>query len=54
MGEIADMMINGELCAYCGSNIDCVTAGGFPIVCNDCWNQLPKKDRKNVSKESDF
>lgn len=35
MGEIADMMIDGELCERCGMFID-DEAEGFPRLCADC------------------
>lgn len=33
MGEIADMMINGEMCEMCGVYLE-GEAGGFPRYCS--------------------
>ena len=46
MGEIADMMINGELCCLCGVHLD-DDGNGYPVVCRSCWDDLKPKDRKN-------
>lgn len=35
MGEIADMMLNGNLCQLCGCYIN-ELPGGFPRTCEDC------------------
>ncbi len=34
MGEIADMMLEGAMCQWCGEFIDNET--GFPTVCPGC------------------
>ncbi len=34
MGEIADMMLEGDLCAQCGSYIDEEGGDGFPRYCS--------------------
>ena len=34
MGEIAEMMLDGTLCQWCGELID--DAMGFPTVCAGC------------------
>lgn len=58
MGEIADMMINGHLCAGCGSSFSPEyyeqNKGdkGFPVYCDDCWIEWGRQ--KDLSKESDF
>lgn len=40
MGEIADMMIDGELCSGCGAWMDEILDGeeapGYPVYCDDC------------------
>lgn len=53
MGEIAESMCNGDLCAQCGAfmNEDCIDQG-FPIYCNDCHRE--NKFGDDVPKESDF
>ena len=35
MGEIAEMMIGGEMCAWCGVVLEC-EGFGIPILCHDC------------------
>jgi hypothetical protein len=42
MGEIADMMIEGDLCAECGSALEC-EGFGIPILCHDCHSDYQKK-----------
>lgn len=37
MGDIADMMLNGSMCQYCGEILD---GKGFPTVCHACQNEL--------------
>jgi hypothetical protein len=34
MGEIAEMMLNGDLCEGCGGFIDFEDGGGFPRYCS--------------------
>lgn len=53
MGEIAESMCNGDLCAQCGAfmNENCIDQG-FPIYCDDCHRY--NKFGKDVPKESDF
>lgn len=48
MGEIAEGMIDGEYCAVC-----CVAfeaPNGFPAVCADCWNAMPRNKRKHYQR----
>lgn len=35
MGEIAEMMLDGTLCAGCGVYLDEEPAG-YPVYCDDC------------------
>lgn len=37
MGEIADMMINGECCQECGQFFDEET--GYPATCEECGGE---------------
>lgn len=37
MGEVADMMIDGEMCQYCGDFIG--DAVGYPRSCDDCASE---------------
>ena len=41
MGEIADMMISGELCSSCGTVLQC-KGFGIPIMCHDCHSEEAK------------
>lgn len=45
MGEIADAMINGDLCEQCGDYIG--NGIGIPQKCSDC---KPRKKKKNKKK----
>lgn len=40
MGEVAEMMIDGSLCQYCGVVFDDIINGddapGYPRICEDC------------------
>ena len=57
MGEIVQMMLEGTLCAQCGVVLDEEVIKmdmGIPIYCDDCWRELPKEDRKYLTKESDL
>lgn len=38
MGEIADMMIGGEMCAWCGVYLE-VDAPDVPVLCHDCHSE---------------
>jgi hypothetical protein len=42
MGDIADMMIEGDLCAECGCALDC-EGFGIPILCHDCHKSYNKR-----------
>lgn len=42
MGEIAEAMIEGELCAECGCVLQC-EGFGIPILCHDCHSDYQKK-----------
>ena len=33
MGEIADMMLEGDMCQWCGEILE---GGGFPTICAGC------------------
>lgn len=37
MGEIADMMINGDMCQECGAIM--IGGHGYPRTCADCHNE---------------
>ncbi len=42
MGEIAEMMVGGDLCVGCGSELKC-EGFGIPIMCHYCHSQEVKK-----------
>jgi hypothetical protein len=47
MGEIADMMLDGDLCEGCGDYLG--DGDGFPRLCESCEEEsekLPKKKKK--------
>lgn len=49
MGEIADMMLEGELCEMCGGLVNVDEAPGHPVYCSvECAKDrgVPKKDWK--------
>jgi len=41
MGEMADMMIDGETCSWCG--IFFKEAHGYPVVCKTCAKGMSDK-----------
>ena len=38
MGEIADDMIDGLMCSFCGTYFE--EEHGYPVVCRGCWAGL--------------
>jgi translation initiation factor IF-1 len=53
MGEIAEMMLNGEVCEGCGVFLENEDRG-FPVYCsNRCAADagIPKKKRKHLIRE---
>jgi hypothetical protein len=51
MGEIAEDMIDGSCCQLCGCYFRHPSGKGIyvhdhPAVCNSCWNELTKKEKK--------
>lgn len=52
MGQIAEDMIDGTSCSSCGvffrdpNDKKAAYTHGYPVLCWDCWKDLPKKDRK--------
>ncbi len=48
MGEISELMLNGSLCCQCGACLDESVIDqrlGFPVICDDCYESLSKKDK---------
>lgn len=56
MGEIADAMINGEICELCltpfvnPKKSDQYYEHGYPVVCDDCWKGLTYEDKQHYQK----
>lgn len=55
MGQVAEDMVDGTCCQYCGcffvDNEDgSLYTHGFPVVCWDCWDDLKKSERKGLQK----
>ena len=54
MGEIADDMIDGTTCSWCGQffqdpkHAQRTYTHGYPVVCKDCYNYATKAERKDV------
>jgi len=44
MGEIAEMMLDGTLCEWCGVYIE-GDAPGYPRLCRDCASEKRKDER---------
>lgn len=49
MGEIADMMLEGELCEQCGVYIGADT--GYPTLCEACAEENGTPERKDPRKQ---
>lgn len=50
MGEIADMILEGELCQYCGVYLD-DSRGEFPQSCKDCEKEADRDDKESKRKK---
>jgi len=37
MGDIADMMLEGQMCQWCGEILD--EGNGYPVVCAGCQHE---------------
>jgi hypothetical protein len=48
MGEIADDIIDGRSCAWCGSMF--TVKHGYPVVCKGCWKEATPEERTAVQK----
>ena len=44
MGEIADMMLDGTLCEWCGEYIDDGGDAGYPRLCGACAEDKKRLD----------
>lgn len=45
MGEIADMIINGEQCHWCGVCFE--HPHGYPVACKSCWEEVKSDFRQD-------
>lgn len=56
MGDTAEDMIEGRCCAICGvyfedaNNVDLCIEHGYPVLCEYCWSEASRAERKNYSK----
>jgi len=48
MGEIADDLIEGHSCSWCG--IYFRRPHGFPVICTSCWRQYKFEHRGYTTK----
>ena len=44
MGEIAEDMLDGSMCSFCGvyfeqPETDGIYVHGYPVACDDCWDE---------------
>jgi len=44
MGQIADDIIDGLACEFCGIFFE--EEHGHPVVCESCWATLTQKEKK--------
>lgn len=48
VGEIADMIVDGGMCEWCGTVF--TQDYGYPVVCSDCWNNATPEERNGRQK----
>jgi len=46
VGEIADMMVNGEMCSHCGVCFE--KAYGYPVLCHTCYDEETEEERAGL------
>lgn len=44
MGEIAQDLVNGACCSYCGKYFE--QDHGYPVLCKKCWKSAAVEERK--------
>lgn len=49
MGEIADMMINGDMCEVCGVILG--DGDGYPRRCQDCRRDMPSDEEVTTTRD---
>jgi hypothetical protein len=48
MGEIANDILDGEYCSWCGQYFD--DAHGYPVLCQDCYKNSKPFERVGLQK----
>lgn len=48
MGEIADDLIAGRTCSWCGKVF--TREHTYPVVCKWCWNEATASERKDLQR----
>ena len=48
MGEIADDMIDGASCSWCGVYFS--EEHGYPVACESCWDDEKERNPKEFKK----
>ena len=51
MGQIANDIINGFQCSWCGICFE--KAHGHPVLCDDCFRDSTKKERDGLPKATE-
>ena len=49
MGEIAEMMINGDLCQACGDYLG--DGDGYPMTCDYCHREMMKLELEKENEQ---
>lgn len=44
MGELAEMIVEGKMCSWCGVCFE--EEHGYPVACKDCWKTTDAEKRK--------
>lgn len=48
MGDIADMMMEGSMCVWCG--VVFKNTHEYPVICKRCWDNSTPEERKGIQK----
>jgi hypothetical protein len=48
--SIADQIVEGACCSLCCNTFIDGFEHGYPVVCNDCWKDLTRSERKMYQK----
>jgi len=49
VGEIADDMVSGRSCSWCGIYFE--KEHGYPVLCQSCYQDWRKESKDNTSKK---